>query len=606
MLNQSLKSALPTVMRYLSDQVGVEVVWGGSQAHTWDGVLYLPVLKDEPGIDIMALGYGTHESAHVLFSTQGVYAMAAEEPPFVVKLMNVLEDVRIERLMMAKHTSVRPWLHYLVGKVLGGAWSSEGLSEASILHDAILLVGRARMLGQPLEAEAAQAHKALIESFGLGRTTKIMALVGKIHGCPDTQAVYELTHKILTVLDEEEPEKPQEKPKPKPDSSPADPSADSGDGSQAGGQDAKPETDPSQANSGNSGESGNGDESGSAPGKGTEPGSDAGAGAGAGAPGDDAGTKPGSGPSLKDRVLGATADELNNLKSDLGEAAAKILNQSVDKNASSVPAAIVRHPTGNELLCKVTAASGRAASMGMRQVLMGLLQGSQNARPAYRKTGNRVDGSRLARVVVGETRIFRKTEPVQRVNAAFQILLDASGSMGSANNKAGKSALRLAEESVLAVLHSLEGLQGVSSGAMVFPRSGVKGSAVSVGVLKRHNQTLASAVRESRFGVTASGGTPLAEAIWPAAGDLLAAKGERKVLVVITDGDPNAVSSAAEMVQRCRASGIEVFAIAFGSVNGDSLNRVYGNSHWAYLEDITELKAGLSKLVKQVLTQKAA
>jgi cobaltochelatase CobT len=627
MKSTSLKTALPMIMRYLSDDIGVEIVWGGNQAHTWDGVLYLPNLKDEPGVELLALGYGAHESAHVKFSTQSVYEMASQEPPFVVKFMNLLEDVRIEGLMHAKHPSTRPWLAHTVKTVLGGPVDYQGLSEAVVLHNSALLIGRHRLLGQPLQAESEAAQKELRKTFGPGRSTKIMALLGKIPACADTQGVYELTHQILDVLDDEEPE----------DQQPKDPPGDAGDKSDGSqGKDSKQESgqpdkgDPEQPGEGDGQQAGgkDGSEAGGSPAsKPTDPGAEGsgkssgtGSGSDASSPAS-AGDKQGDGQSLKQKVLSAGSDELDDLKSDLGESVAKILNKNIDQASSSTPASILRHAIGNERLCQASAANGRAASMGMRQVLLGLIQGSRNVRPVFRKTGSSVDSSRVARVAVGETRIFRKTEPVQRVNAAFQILLDASSSMdskvlvagGPAVRKAGekvnetyKPAVRIAEEAVLAVLNGLEGLQGVTSGAMVFPRSGVKGSSVSVGVLKRHNQTLSRAIQENRFGVLASGGTPLAEAIWPAAGDLLSAKGERKVLAVITDGDPSNSTSAAEMVRRCRSSGIEVFAIAFGDANREKLTQVFGPDSWTYLADITQLRAGLSNLVKNVLTKKAA
>jgi nitric oxide reductase activation protein len=231
-------------------------------------------------------------------------------------------------------------------------------------------------------------------------------------------------------------------------------------------------------------------------------------------------------------------------------------------------------------------------------VLLGLIQGSRDARPSARRSGKSIDGSRLARVSVGETRIFRKSEPTQRVNAAFEILLDASSSMGS-------DAMRNAEESVFALLSALEGIQGVTTGAMVFPRTG-PGGASSVGVLKGHRQTLNQAVREKRFGIVADGCTPLAEAIWPAAGDLLAAKGQRKVLVVITDGAPDSPHAATEMVTRCRESGIDVFCIAFGSIRESTLTAVFGRGAWRFLPDKSQLRSALDQLVRDVLTQTAA
>jgi len=613
---QTLKNALPIVMRSLADDVGVQVVWGADNAHTWNRVIYLPNLQEGEGVAKLALGYGTHESAHIIHSDQKVYEKAGEEPPIVVKLMNAMEDVRIEGLMFQKYPAVRPWLDHTVKVVLGGVDNSDGLPEAALLHNAALLNGRYRLLNQPLADEAAASLAAMRQVMGGGRAVKVMALLGKIPACPDTEAVYQLTHQILDVLDEEEPEDNDQQPDPQEQpqggsqdqdnqpggggsqgqSQPGDGQGNAGDqqpGEQGAQQGDAGADGPGQGGKGQSKDDGKGDPDDSSQGNQSgdagadQNGADGASGAGAGS----------GKPSLKQKVLAASASELDDLKSDLGEAAAKVLKAHASPSSGSTPAAVFHAPVGSELLGEDVAQKGRVASMGMRQVLMGLIQGSRNSRVVMRRTGRQVEGSRLARVAVGETRIFRKSEPVQRTNAAFQVLLDASGSMSKC--------VREAEAAVVAVLTSLEGLQGVTSGAMVFPRSGIDNAKTCVGVLKRHNQTLVRALKENRFGVLAGGGTPLADAIWPAAGDLLSAKGERKVLAVITDGDPDRVSAAEDMVARCRASGIDVFALAFGSARTELLDKVYGPGNWTFLSGVDQLRAGLSSLVQSVLTNAA-
>ncbi|ASJ88524.1 VWA domain-containing protein [Pseudomonas aeruginosa] len=605
----SLKNALPIIARYFCDDLGVQLIHGGTQACTWDKKIYLPLLKEKEGVNKLALGYVAHESAHIKYSTQDVYSMASQEAPFVVKFMNVLEDIRIENLMMRQHCTVRDWLSHTVKEVLSGPVSEDQTSEAKLLHDAVLMIGRARLLNQPLAGEADAFQKQLREKFGPGRTVKILALLGKVTSLPDTMAVYHLAHQILDVLDEEEPEDNADQP----DGGDGDADSDQSDSSGNGGEGNGDQQ--SDADGGNGGQPGDSDadadgDSGGSNGADGQSGDEvdgksgapkAGADGEPGKAGDSSSptqSGDGSGAGLKQKVLSAGKEECDGLKSDLGETVAEVLNQNIDHSASAAPASVVPRPVGSDLLGQETATKGRAAASGLKQVLLGLIQGSRDARPSARRSGKSIDGSRLARVSVGESRIFRKSEPTQRVNAAFQILLDASGSMGG-------DAMRNAEESVFALLSALEGIQGVSTGAMVFPRTG-PGGASSVGVLKRHMQTLNQAVREKRFGIVADGVTPLAEAIWPAAGDLLAAKGQRKVLVVITDGAPDSPFAASEMVTRCRESGIDVLCIAFGAIREATLNAVFGRGAWRFLPDKSQLRNALDQLVRDVLTQTAA
>jgi cobaltochelatase CobT len=610
-MQNSLKNALPTIARYFSDDVGVQLIWGAEQAHTWDNKIYLPNLKEEEGVSKLALGFTAHESAHIVHSTQSVYEKASLEPPFVVKFMNVLEDVRIEDLMMKQFPVIRDWLAHTVKVVLGGKVQCENLTDAQVLHNAALVIGRARLLNQPLGQESDEMVKVMRDRFGFGRSTKVMALLAKIPTCANTEAVYSLTHLILDVLDEEEPEEQEAPQDSKPDA--GDDSGDSGDDSDSGdsGQQGQGGDDSDDQ----SGDDAGGNQAGAANDKGGDQDQSGQGGSQAGDPqGDDsdsasgspAGKKndaDGSSGSLKQKILSAGADECDELISDLGDAAGQVLNNSAVSGRSCSPASTIKNAVGSEMLGQETFQNGRTASAGLKQVLMGLIQGSRDCRPTARRTGKSIDGSRLARVTVGETRIFRRTEPVQRVNAAFHILLDASGSMCSTSGGT-KKAMRFAEESVCALLNALEGIQGVTTGAMVFPRNGDGG--VNVGVLKRHSQTVQSALRENRFGIVESGGTPLAEALWPAAGDLLAAKGERKIMVVITDGDPNDSASAKEMVDRCRDSGIDVFAVAFGGINSSTLEYVFGGGNWKFIPDLSQLRSALDQLVRSVLTQKAA
>lgn len=606
-MSNSLNGALPIMARYFCDDIGVEVIHGAKWPHTRNRKIYLPNLVEEEGVVTLGLAFTSHESAHIKYSDPAVYDMAGNEPPFVGRFMNALEDIRIEKRMMADHCVARPWLSYSAVKVLGGPVTG-GQSEAAVLHNACLLMGRALHLNQPLHTEAEAYRTMLRETFGPGRSVKVLALLSKVAGQPDTMAIYHLTHQILDVLDEEEPDE--------------DPQDDSGDQSGSGGQQNQnqqpgngPEGDdddgdPGQGSGatkpgdddqvpGSGGDQStdpNGDPQESPSGEGVKQNSDSGNSSGNG--GDSDGSH-----SLKEKILSTSKAECDELKSDLGDGIASLLKDKIDRSVAR-PAPLLKQAGGSDFLGPQTVAKGRAASAGLKQVLLGLMQGAQQARPVPRRTGKSVDATRLARVPVGEVRVFRRTDPVQRVNAAFEILLDASSSMGTAGAD-GIKPLRHAEEATCALLSALDGIQGVTTGAMVFPRSGPEGSD-SVGVLKRHDQSFNQAVNEKRFGLTDTGCTPLAEAIWPAAGDLLAAKGQRKVLVLITDGEPDNQDQAKTMIDRCRKSGIEVFCIGFGSISASSMNTVFGTGNWKYLEHVGLMRDALSQLVKNVLTNKAA
>jgi len=569
-MQRSLSNAFPIIARYFCDDLGVRIEFGGNQPATQDKVIYLPVLKDEsPRMVSVTLGWTAHESAHIKYTDDKPFELAHAESPFIGRFLNLLEDLRIEKRMMEDHYCAIEPLRVTAQEVFQNPWSADGKSEAVVLHDACLIIGRARLLNQPIEEVAVVLDAALANTFGAGRRAKILGLLSTVTGLPNTAGVYQLAHRILDVLDEEEPQQPDAGADP--DRAPH-------------GQDQGPQQGQDQPGQGEQGNSSNGDQVGQGDVQ-----------AASGQPG--AGQQ-GTQPSLKQRVVNADSQAMQNALGDVSSLAATLIGANAG-GTSSPPSSVLAHAVGSEALQQDIVINGRAASMGLRQVLNGLIQGSQNARVTLCKTGSRLDTASLARVRVGENRIFRKQEPVQRTNAAIQLLLDGSGSMGVKTG--GRKPIQVAEEACFAMLTALEGIAGVTSGAMVFPR----GNREQVGVLKRHGQNLASAVAEERFGLTAAGGTPLASAIWPAAGDLLRAKGQRKVLIISTDGDPRNVTDVIDMVARCRASGIEVFAIAYGDANATKLQLMFGTGHWQLLDDLGQLRGALQALVQRVLTQAA-
>lgn len=235
---------------------------------------------------------------------------------------------------------------------------------------------------------------------------------------------------------------------------------------------------------------------------------------------------------------------------------------------------------------------GIEQSAGLRQCLNGLLQAQVDCRVRLKRQGKRIDTGRIAMMKGGETRVFRSKSRAERQSASIQILLDKSGSM--------KSAMDQAEAAVYAVLSALEGLPLVTTGAMSFPNKANDG-VERCALIKSPKERLIRAVSEGGFGAMSEGGTPLAQALWPAAVEVLRAKGEKKILFVITDGEPNAgtTHAAKEFIQRCEVSGIEVIGLGFGSANEHILKALF--SQYRAVGEVANLKNSLFELVREAL-----
>jgi cobaltochelatase CobT len=200
----------------------------------------------------------------------------------------------------------------------------------------------------------------------------------------------------------------------------------------------------------------------------------------------------------------------------------------------------------------------RAATNALRQRLAGLLQAQTLCRRYPSLTGRRIDTRRLCRFETGDTQIFMRETLGLQTDTAVQILADRSGSMASMRRK-GKAAaprpIEVAHASCYATALALERVPGVVVAAAAFPGEAEH----DVIVMARFAERIGRLA--GRFAsLEASGGTPMAEAMLWAAGELLAQPNARRIMLVVTDGAyDEAVGQA--MVARIEHAGIEALGI---------------------------------------------
>ena len=184
------------------------------------------------------------------------------------------------------------------------------------------------------------------------------------------------------------------------------------------------------------------------------------------------------------------------------------------------------------------------ATVALKVRLQGLLQADTMRRSALGRRG-KLHTKSLYRVAVGNPRLFLRNSDKRDTDTAVHILLDASGSM------LGKR-IELAGDACYAVARALESIRGVSVGISVFPTDVFRG----VFPLVRHDERV-----PDTFDIEGDGGTPLTEALWWALQQLALRKEPRKVLLVLSDGQPEDRGSATEAFAVLKAAGIECFGI---------------------------------------------
>ena len=185
------------------------------------------------------------------------------------------------------------------------------------------------------------------------------------------------------------------------------------------------------------------------------------------------------------------------------------------------------------------------ASIALRTRLQGLLQARIQKRCSIGRRGALHPGS-LHRLQTGNPRIFRREAEQAGLNTAVHILLDVSGSMSG-------TPIALARQACFAVAKALENIKGVNPAVTAFP---AMASTSSVFPIMRHGQKVPDS-----FGINASGGTPLAAALWWVMQTMLFLKEQRKLILIITDGVPDSTHAATHAVNVAQKLGFEVYGL---------------------------------------------
>lgn len=547
--NRSLNNAFPIVAAALGNKLGVKVRVGGQDAETDGDTITVPAYDgDNPGYRDVAWGYLAHEAGHVRYTAFDYFAQAASVP-IRKAILNVLEDVRIERRLAERYPGTRLTIEKTVGKLIaegGFTVPQPDTHPAAVLQAFLLFHLRTRELGQTALADLADAAERLIEDrFPSGAVTRLFGLLSEVPALTGTRECLSLTDRILRML-QDELEKANEE-------QPSDSGGQSGPGAPTGN--AQPNPQPAESDDSATTDTPSGR-------------ADAAPEIDPNAPVDGAIASPSSDSpdSTTDEavhvlraVLSAGADDVGQ---DLFECARDILrltaSQAADIDFPTADEPPSRPKEGQGLLDKTVRESSR-----IRATLQGLVQASRLKRPVAKASGRKVARNRLYRLSTGDARVFERRSPQSAPNTAVHVLLDRSPSMqGTVIHEQTVVGQRidLAWDACMALALALEGLSGVNPAVTAFP--GYEGRADSVYRVMDHGQRVRQ--RAPYFGLGTDGGTPLAQGLWYAASRLLACREPRKVILALTDGEPDCLEATRDILARCAATGIKVVGIGLG------------------------------------------
>ncbi|MFB1489324.1 MULTISPECIES: VWA domain-containing protein [unclassified Thiocapsa] len=544
--NSTLTNALPIVAAAYGRKFGVQISIGGNEAMTNGKSIQLPAVADT--VKNLAYGYLAHESGHIRFTN---FELARHSQPIGRFVEGVLEDVRIENAMIRIYPGTQSTLDSVFESLIGdGTISpvSDQIGAPEILCNGLLHLTRYRFRKQTaLRNHAKQADQVMRRVLGARFVHRLHGLLTEIPTLQSTSDSMALARKIVALVEEESNDpSPQPTPEKEDDNPPDD--------------DDQEHEQPAQRSAGE-------EQSTENPAQGSES--------------QTSGAQP-----VVAEITTALQSALNATEEELPEDVFQVVAETLGAESLSSPTLLptIEPFTGNPLVGRIALQRVTIHSAKLTARLQGLVQAHTQTRHRTVQRGRKLSPNHLHRAGVGDPRIFEVREHKVAPNTALHLLVDLSGSMSDGQD-------RIALDAAMALSLALEPIRGVSRAVSAFP--GLHGQDQNVTAILSHGERVAT--RAGAFVQYARGGTPMTGALWFAAADLLARAEDRRVLLTLTDGAPNDMRSAKDLVNRATQAGIEIIGIGIGV----SVSRLFPVA--VRIDDIADLKTALFGIAEKLL-----
>lgn len=616
------ESSIERLARILAGQYGIQVVFEGNEAMTDGKRIVLPFFQTmTPEFKADLNGYLDHEVAHCRYT--GFEQMAIAENQMHRSMLNSVEDIRIERLMMVDYPGTRYNLEPLRAKVdehHNKIWKKLPQPARLLLNIVQIMRG--------LEPRIDKDNERYID---LVRDPS-----RKLNECTSTEEMRKVTQEIMRLLRNERDKEKDEgdgeaDPKKDKDSdsskkgkgkgrSSKDRSTDKGEkseGDSSGGEEGEDDSRDGRSDSG-------------VPGKRKGEGEDRDA---------ERKTSPLSGSSDAisdfDRALAGDGKPLIKLK-DI----AAFINDEIKKalkGDKEVRSTMTSRPPEDPIwegvrsvpvttrFDKTTDHSGKGDTSSYARLkldvmplinpikiqLERVLKVKEAAKWVGDKEQGRIDTRALSRLasIPGTRRIFKEFAKTETNNVAVEILIDMSGSMRERMKTAKMAAIAMAEAlKDINIAFEVTGFNSKPSGSVASytaslgdtSRFNRTNEALDLHVFKSFDSSSLSGLERVFVGVQ----NPDGECVVWAAQRLMKRKEKRKILIVLSDGEPGTgdgsrgilCSDLRNKVKLIQKSGIECIGIG---IESECVKHFYPD--YIVLKDVKDLPQGaMRKLAKIV------
>lgn len=570
----------------------IRVVSRGGRAYTDMGNLIVVPNSSKEGYWRAAIGFVLHEVSHLLFTEKSVVLRAASNP-LRKKIHNILEDgmieTRIKGLFWGAAARLDDALDFFKSEGKLDAPTAD-TPVARIFTAYVLYRVRTHWLGQEALADVAMETRSLLEAeLGRGFVVKLNGMLGDRPQMTSADALA-LTDRIIAMLKEEQEKKEEEQKQQQQSQQGQDDSDDDqadDDSSSSGSDDDSDDDSDDQAGNGSDSDDSDDDsdeqDGGSDSDKGDTDDSDANADDVQPSNQDDQG-QPDAGKlaqALKE-ILEADEDDM---AKDLFEQQVKdYMEEQADDMGINSPD-IVEAPQWSGRGQPLASEFGLHAS-SLASQLKRLMEAFKRVHKSPAYAGTKINTKNLGKIRTGAPAFVKKRQ-VKTVNTAVEILVDTSCSM--------RQLAPTARAATYVAARALEQVSGVSVGVTGFGYNSNASDDNGIAVIKPHARSVASCLDE--FGaISGYGYTPLAEGLMAAGQHLFAqASHPRKIILVLTDGEPNNATAAKEAIELLEASGAEVMGIGIMH----DVNHLFHQN--VKIDDVAELERAMISLLENKL-----
>ncbi|UDQ98887.1 VWA domain-containing protein [Lentisphaerota bacterium WC36G] len=228
-----------------------------------------------------------------------------------------------------------------------------------------------------------------------------------------------------------------------------------------------------------------------------------------------------------------------------GELEAKAPNHSSSLVQSSRTVENKAKAFDSEMLSK-----GNATANQLRRYFCNLLQAKELQRSRESNCGHKINAKNLAKAPFNCKLFLKNTEKI-KANTAVHLLLDCSLSM--------RNDIELASLSCYSIAKALHGLNNISVGVTAFPVFVPESSdnyVVNVSQILKHDERM-----HNNFNIKVCGSTPMGAALWSVLQTFYQRCENRKIIFIITDGEPDEIDNVKLALKAAEKLNIEVYGI---------------------------------------------